>query len=33
MQATGMVNAHVVGCAGYERCAKLQRAFKFPKHA
>jgi len=33
MQATGMVNDHVVGCAGYERCAKLQRAFKFPKHA
>jgi DNA-3-methyladenine glycosylase I len=33
MQATGMVNDHVVGCMSYERCAKLQRAFKLPKRS
>ncbi len=33
MQSTGMVNDHVVDCVSYERCAKLQRAFKLPKHS
>jgi DNA-3-methyladenine glycosylase I len=28
MQATGMVNDHLVGCDRYEACAKLQRRFK-----
>jgi DNA-3-methyladenine glycosylase I len=31
MQATGMVNDHVVGCPRHAVCAKLQRAFKVPK--
>ena len=30
MQATGMVNDHLVGCHRYEPCAKLQRRFKAP---
>lgn len=30
MQATGMVNDHLVGCHRYEPCAKLQRMFKAP---
>jgi DNA-3-methyladenine glycosylase I len=30
MQATGMVNDHLVSCARYEPCAKLQRSFKLP---
>jgi DNA-3-methyladenine glycosylase I len=28
MQATGMVNDHLVSCHRYEACAKLQRRFK-----
>jgi 3-methyladenine DNA glycosylase Tag len=28
MQATGMVNDHLVDCDRYEACAKLQRRFK-----
>jgi len=28
MQATGMVNDHLVSCHRYETCAKLQRRFK-----
>jgi DNA-3-methyladenine glycosylase I len=28
MQATGMVNDHLVSCHRYEPCAKLQRSFK-----
>ena len=30
MQATGMVNDHLVGCHRYEPCAELQRRFKIP---
>lgn len=30
MQATGMVNDHLVGCFRHEPCAKLQRRFKPP---
>jgi DNA-3-methyladenine glycosylase I len=30
MQATGMVNDHLVDCLRYEPCAKLQRGFKLP---
>lgn len=30
MQATGMVNDHLVGCPGYARCAKLAKSFKAP---
>jgi DNA-3-methyladenine glycosylase I len=30
MQATGMVNHHLLSCARYEPCARLQRAFKAP---
>jgi DNA-3-methyladenine glycosylase I len=30
MQATGMVNDHLVGCHRYEPCAELQRRFKLP---
>lgn len=30
MQASGMVNDHVVGCPRHAVCAKLQRAFKVP---
>ena len=33
MQATGMVNDHLVGCHRYEPCATLQRRFKLPKAA
>jgi DNA-3-methyladenine glycosylase I len=31
MQATGMVNDHLVACHRYEPCAALQRRFKAPK--
>lgn len=31
MQATGMVNDHLMSCARYEPCAKLQKAFKAPR--
>jgi DNA-3-methyladenine glycosylase I len=31
MQATGMVNDHLVGCYRYEPCAELQRRFKAPE--
>ena len=31
MQATGMVNDHLVGCHRHEPCAELQRRLKFPK--
>ena len=31
MQATGMVNDHLVGCHRYEPCAALQRRFKLPR--
>ena len=31
MQATGMVNDHLVGCHRYEPCATLQRKFKMPQ--
>lgn len=31
MQATGMVNDHVVGCPRHAACAKLQRALKLPR--
>ena len=31
MQATGMVNDHLVGCHRHEPCAALQRRFKLPK--
>ena len=30
MQATGMVNDHLVACHRYQPCAKLQRVFKAP---
>jgi DNA-3-methyladenine glycosylase I len=30
MQATGMVNDHLVGCFRYEPCARLQASFKLP---
>jgi DNA-3-methyladenine glycosylase I len=30
MQATGMVNDHLMSCHRYEPCAKLQRSFKAP---
>jgi DNA-3-methyladenine glycosylase I len=30
MQATGMVNDHLLSCVRYEPCAKLQRTFKAP---
>jgi DNA-3-methyladenine glycosylase I len=30
MQATGMVNDHLVGCHRYEPCAALQRRFRLP---
>jgi DNA-3-methyladenine glycosylase I len=30
MQATGMVNDHLVSCHRYDACAKLQLAFKWP---
>jgi len=30
MQASGMVNDHVVGCPRHAACARLQRAFKVP---
>jgi DNA-3-methyladenine glycosylase I len=30
MQATGMVNDHLIGCHRYEPCAALQRRFKAP---
>lgn len=30
MQATGMVNDHLVSCMRHEPCAKLQRSFKLP---
>lgn len=30
MQATGMVNDHVLGCPRHAACSKLQRAFKLP---
>ncbi len=30
MQATGMVNDHLVNCMRHEPCAKLQRSFKLP---
>lgn len=30
MQASGMVNDHVVGCPRHKQCATLQRAFKPP---
>jgi DNA-3-methyladenine glycosylase I len=30
MQATGMVNDHLVDCLRYEPCARLQRGFKLP---
>ena len=30
MQATGMVNDHLVSCLRYEPCAELQRSFKLP---
>jgi DNA-3-methyladenine glycosylase I len=30
MQATGMVNDHLVSCIRHEPCAKLQRSFKLP---
>jgi DNA-3-methyladenine glycosylase I len=33
MQATGMVNDHLVGCHRHEACAKLQRRFKGPVEA
>jgi DNA-3-methyladenine glycosylase I len=33
MQAVGMVNDHLLSCARYEPCAKLQRAFKLPRPA
>jgi DNA-3-methyladenine glycosylase I len=31
MQATGMVNDHLVSCLRYEPCAELQRTFKAPR--
>jgi DNA-3-methyladenine glycosylase I len=31
MQATGMVNDHIVDCHRHEACAKLQRRFKLPR--
>ena len=31
MQATGMVNDHLVGCPGHAKCAKLAKSFKAPK--
>ena len=31
MQASGMVNDHVIGCPRHKACAKLQRAFKLPQ--
>ncbi len=31
MQASGMVNDHVVGCPRHKACARLQRAFKPPR--
>jgi DNA-3-methyladenine glycosylase I len=30
MQATGMVNDHLVSCHRHEACARLQRRFKLP---
>ena len=33
MQATGMVNDHLVTCHRYEPCAELQRRFKLPPTA
>ena len=33
MQASGLVNDHLVSCARYEPCAKLQRLFKLPAAA
>ena len=30
MQATGMVNDHLVGCPGHATCAKLAKTFKVP---
>jgi DNA-3-methyladenine glycosylase I len=30
MQATGMVNDHLVGCPGHKACARLARSFKVP---
>jgi DNA-3-methyladenine glycosylase I len=30
MQATGMVNDHLMSCSRYEACAELQRAFRAP---
>jgi DNA-3-methyladenine glycosylase I len=30
MQATGMVNDHLLDCERHEPCASLQRAFKAP---
>ena len=30
MQATGMVNDHLVSCHRYAPCAKLQKTFKAP---
>ncbi|HJZ43799.1 MAG TPA: DNA-3-methyladenine glycosylase I [Hyphomicrobiaceae bacterium] len=31
MQATGMVNDHLVGCHRHQPCAELQRRFKLPR--
>ena len=31
MQATGMVNDHLVDCHRYEPCAELQREFKISR--
>jgi DNA-3-methyladenine glycosylase I len=31
MQASGMVNDHVIGCPRHDACAKLQRAFTLPR--
>ncbi len=31
MQATGMVNDHLVDCSGHARCAKLAKSFRAPK--
>ena len=31
MQATGMVNDHLVGCPSHARCAKLAKSFKLPE--
>jgi len=31
MQATGMVNDHLVGCAGHAACVRLAKTFRAPK--